>query len=166
MRCLNNCWWVIMWRTLLWKGFFKINIDVWRLIFNLFSPKSAGNGGLFACKCLNFLLFIVKCWIYPPPNQNLCLCIYLWVCSHGARVCVIVLIMFTSALNCTLIRCTIPFHRQVLGRVTPEISGKIYSVVSNSFHRYTHFVSSGYFKQMFLLNAEIGRETQPLSKPH
>lgn len=82
-------------------------------------------------------------------------------------MCVAVLIMFTSAFICVLIRCTIPFQRQVLGRVTPEISGKIYSVVSNSFHRCTHtFISSGYFKRVFLLNAEIARETQPLSKPH
>lgn len=156
-----------MWRTLLWKGFFKNSIDVWRLIFNLFPPKSAKKGGLFvwSVQILYFLQLNVEfilhlIWI------SVCASTYECVLTECARVCVGVLIMFTSALNCTLIRCTIPFQRQVLGRVTPEISGKIYSVVSNSFHRYTHFISSGYFKQMFLLNAEIGRETQPLSKPH
>ena len=72
--------------------------------------------------------------------------------------------MFTSALNCALIRCTIPFQRQVLGRVTPEISGKIYSVVSNYTHTHTHLHTHTlyflwlFFKQMFLLNAEIVKE--------
>lgn len=99
-------------------------------------------------------------------NRRSCLCIYPQSVPTLVTSVSGVLIMFTSALNCSLIRCTIPFQRQVLGRVTPEISGKIYSVVSKSFHRYTHFVSSGYFKQTLLLNAEIGREKHNLYPNH
>lgn len=102
-----------------------------KLMFHLASPHRVQK----TQPCLHalFFTFMVEFML----NLNFCWRIYLGVCVCRAWVCVGVLIMFTSALNCALIRCTIPSQRQVLGRVTPEISGKIYSVVSNSFHRYT-----------------------------